>query len=71
MNPMSLDSSGERFVISIDKHYINKDFLMQLLERIRVEYLAQKIDFDEGLEQLGEQVKSDWWEQHKGQFIKE
>jgi hypothetical protein len=34
MNPITLDSSGERFLISVDKSFMDKAFLVQLLERI-------------------------------------
>lgn len=69
MNPLSLDSSGDRFVISIDKNYISKDALFQMLERIRVEQLAQKIDFQEGIEQLGEEMKDSWWERNHSRLL--
>lgn len=71
MNPVTLESSGERFILSIDKNYINKDFLMQMLERMRIEYLAQKVDFGEGLEELGEEMKAEWWQENKARFIQE
>jgi hypothetical protein len=71
MNPVTLDSSGERFLVSIDKNYINKDFLMEMLERIRIEYLAHKIDFSEEIEELGEEIKDSWWKENKNKFISE
>lgn len=69
MNPIILESSGERFVLSIDKEYIDKEYLMQMLERIRTEHLAKKIDFGKDAEQLGEDIKADWWQKNKERFI--
>lgn len=71
MDPIKLDSSGDRFIVSIDKSIMDKSFLMEMLDRIRIEYLAQQIGFDKGIEKLGEEIKADWWEANKGRFIKE
>ena len=71
MEPVTLDSSGERFIVSIDKSCMDKEILMQMLERIRLEYLARKVDFDDEIEGLGEEITSDWWKKNKGRFIDE
>ena len=69
MNPITLDSSGERFLISVDKSFMDKAFLVQLVERIRIEYLAQKINFDDELQNLGEEIKQSWWTENKDRFM--
>ncbi len=71
MSPFTFDSTGERFLISIDKNYINKGTLMLLLERFRIEHLAQKINLGEEVEELGEEIKKDWWDKNKSRFISE
>lgn len=71
MNPITVDSSGERFLISIDKSFMDKAFLVDFVERIRIEYLAQKINFDEELQELGEEIKQSWWTENKSRFIKQ
>ncbi len=70
MNPITVDSSGERFLISVDKSFMDKVFLVELVERIRIEYLAQKINFDNELQNLGEDIKQTWWTENKERFIK-
>ena len=69
MNPITVDSSGERFLISVDKSFMDKAFLVDFVERIRIEYLAQKINFDEELQELGEEIKQSWWTENKSRFI--
>ena len=71
MNPITVDSSGERFLISVDKSFMDKAFLVDFVERIRIEYLAQKINFDEELQELGEEIKQGWWTENKSRFIKQ
>ena len=43
--------------------------MLNLVEKIRLEYLAQKVDFDESIENLGEEIKDDWWQKNKSRFV--
>lgn len=69
MQVIDLQTTGDKFLISIDKHLVGKEFLLDLVERIRLEYLAQKVDFDESMESLGEEIKAEWWQKNKARFI--
>jgi len=69
MRAVTLDTSEDRFIISIDKNSINKDALLQFLENLRLEALADKVDFGEEIEDLGEEIKEDWWQSNKDRFI--
>jgi hypothetical protein len=66
---LTLQTVDNRFLISIDKTFIEQDFLIRLMNRIRIEYLAKKIDFDESIEILGEEIKSNWWEKNKNRLL--
>lgn len=68
-NGINLQSTAENFIISIDKNFMDKVFLMKLLDKIRIEYLARKIAFDESIEDLGENIKQDWWEKNKARLL--
>ena len=48
----TLQTIDDKFVITIDKNSVNKVFLLQLLEKIRLEYLAQQVNFDESIVSL-------------------
>jgi hypothetical protein len=58
-------------LISIDKAVFDKEWLLKLLENLRIEELTQKFDFDEDVEDLGEEIKADWWAKNKQRFINE
>ena len=68
-NGINLQSTAENFIISIDKNFMDKVFLMKLLDKIRIEYLARKIAFDDSIEDLGEEIKQDWWEKNKARLL--
>ena len=69
MQVIDLQTTDDKFLLTIDRTFIDKEFLMRLVENIRLEYLARKVDFDESIEDLGEEMKKDWWEKNKSKFI--
>lgn len=71
MNTIIIQNQPDRYVISIDKDAVSQDFMLDLLERLQLEQLAKKIDFDESVLALGEELNASWWQQNKSRFIKE
>lgn len=69
MQAIDFQITGDKFLISIDKNLVDKEFLISLIEKIRLEYLARKVDFDESIEDLAEEIKADWWQKNKSKFI--
>ncbi len=70
MQVIDLQITNDKFLISIDKNSVDKEFLLNLIEKIRLEYLVRKVDFDETIEDLGEEIKTDWWQKNESKFIK-
>lgn len=71
MTAIHLDTNSDKYIISIDKKALDKTWLIKLVEKLRVEELAQQFDFNEEIEEIGEQIKSDWWVKNKHRFIDE
>jgi hypothetical protein len=71
MTAIHLDTQNDKYLISVDKSVFDKEWLVKLLENLRVEELAREFDFDESIETLGEEIKSDWWIKNKKRFINE
>lgn len=69
MEAITLEKQANRFVISIEEGYINKDALTQLIERLKWEHLIEKADFDEDIVAFGEEIKANWWAQNKERFL--
>ena len=68
---ISIQNEPDRYVISIDKKSIDQDFLLDLLETIQLEQLARKIDFDDSIMDLAEEINANWWQKNKERFIQE
>lgn len=71
MQAIRLEQNEQSFFLTISKEVIDKDMLVELVERIRLEYLLKQADFDQSIEDLGEEIKADWWKANKDKFIVE
>ena len=71
MNAIDIQSQPDRYVISIDKKAVSQDFMLELLERLQLEQLASKVNLDDSILALGEEINANWWQQNKQRFIKE
>ncbi|MGI8544069.1 MAG: hypothetical protein ACR2MD_11435 [Aridibacter sp.] len=60
MQTIDLQTTNDKFLISVDKDSVDKEFLLNLIEKIRLESLIRKSDFDDSIEDLGEEIKADW-----------
>ncbi|MCK4661845.1 MAG: hypothetical protein KAT68_03185 [Bacteroidales bacterium] len=69
MKAIRFEKTDKKFLISLDKSYFDKETLLNLLERFRIEYLAKKADFDDSIIELGEQIKDKWWENNKNNYL--
>ena len=69
MNAVTLETQDDRFLISISRDYVDQEFLIKLVERIKLEHLVRRADFDESIEELGEQIKADWWLKNKDRLL--
>ncbi len=71
MEALDIKSYNETLVVTFDKSFYKDNYLNDLLTRIKTEYLIQKADFDESIEDIGEEIKHNWWKNNKSKYIKE
>lgn len=71
MEALTIKNSDESLQITFDKRFFDEQFLRETVEQMRMEYLARKADFDESIEELGDEIKRDWWQRNKSQYIQE
>lgn len=71
MTAFQVQNTPETLQLTLDKKYFNEDDLLRIMNYIKVEFLARKIDFDQDIEAFGEEIKKDWWSTNKSRFIEE
>ena len=69
MEAVEVTSLKDRLVISIDKSLVSKEYLLNLLNRLYLEDLSKKADFDEKVLEISEEIKSNWWKENKDRFL--
>ena len=69
MTGISLSSTDQHFLLTIDKNMVTKAAIERLIARIRLEYLAEQADFDASIEEVGEEMKADWWAKNKARLL--
>ena len=70
MEGLNIQSDNKQIVISISKKSFDEGYLLRLIERMNLEYLAQKADFDKAIEKVGEEIKKEWWKNNSKNFKK-
>ena len=69
MSAISFQTSNNKFLITIDKGLVDKDVILRLVENLRIEFLAQKVDIDPKVLEIGEEIKQSWWEKNKERLL--
>ncbi len=69
MQGFQVQHKEEDVIITINRKFINMNTLENILERLRVDYLAQQVDFDKNILTLGDEIKREWWEQNGKEFL--
>ncbi len=57
MEAISINTTSEKFVISLDKGLFQADYVLNLVEKLRMEHLAQSVNFGKDIEDIGIEIK--------------
>lgn len=71
MTTFQIQHTAETVQVVFDKKHFSEEELLKILNFLRLEFLAKKIDFNEDIEALGNEIKHDWWLKNKNRFIKD
>lgn len=69
MDPIQVRSTNGEVTIKVDKSRIDLDIILEFLDRLRVEFLAKKIDFDKEILKISDEIKENWWSRNKARFL--
>lgn len=69
MSKITLETTANKYLISIDRTLMDKSTFRAFFERLRIEFLADKMNTDESdLMNLSEEIKANWWMQNQVQI---
>ena len=69
MSEIQWKAIDDKYVITLNKSAIDKSEFLEILQWLRLRYLLKKAQFEESVEELGEEILSEWWEKNKHRFI--
>lgn len=70
MEAITLKSTKQQLVITIDKKAVGQDYILQLMNLLEIERLVHKLHFEEKkLLPLGEEIVQSWWENNKVRLL--
>lgn len=69
MEVFEIEAKKNKLIITIDKSSVDSIFFSNLLKRLRTEQLIKKAAFDEGILDLSQKIKKDWWVKNKKDYL--
>jgi hypothetical protein len=66
----SIQSVDDQIVITIDRSFMSIESFNWLFERMRIEQLLKKANFRDEIVDLGTEMKRDWWQKNREQYLK-
>ena len=69
MENFSIQSVGNRAVITVDLSFMNIESLNRFFERHRAEQLIQKANFSDELAEIGAEIKENWWQKNREAYL--
>lgn len=69
MTAVNINHSKDNITFSVDRKNFTEETFMELIKLARAEYLIEKASFEQNVEELGETIKEDWWNEHKNDIL--
>lgn len=69
MEAFVVSRTGDKIQVTLDARHFKEGAVAQLLNRLYIEYLAERVNLGEDIEALGEEIKRDWWKQNKERIL--
>jgi hypothetical protein len=70
MTGIQISQTTDSTVINIPNSSVPPEAIIALLHRLRFQELIIKGDFDESIDDIGEDIKAEWWAKNKEKFLR-
>jgi len=69
MEAFQIARRKDNIQVTIGTKDVDSDTLMEVLKRIQIEFLAQRVNFDDSILELAKEINSDWWHKNKNRLL--
>ena len=70
MEAIEIKKEKGRYIFSIDENQMDKLSLEKILNRIWIQHIVEKAQFDESILEMDKEMKADWWQKNKAEILK-
>ena len=70
MENLVIENTKSQIILKLNKKGFDKSFLISLLKRLQIEYLAEKSEIKSDILNVAEQINQDWWDKNEEKFLK-
>lgn len=71
MQNIQIENKKNKIILTINKKEMDQDYLIRLIKRLETEDLVYKSGMNEQSLQIAEDIKQDWWNKNKNDFLKD
>lgn len=71
MQNIQIENRKNKIILTINKKEMDQDYLIRLIKRLETEDLAYKSGINEQSLQIAEDIKQEWWNENKSDFLKD
>lgn len=68
MQAISIRSEQDQYIINIDKKLFDTETIIRMVEWLRLEGLASRMNTGDEILEIDEDIKKDWWERNRDRF---
>ena len=71
MAGLNIQTENDQIIIQLSKDCFDENYILNLLERINIEYLAKKANFNDKVFDVAKEINEKWWMENKDAFLKD
>lgn len=68
MEAIKIDTTEDKFIITIDKESVDAEFITRIVKLYKINQLASKGNLKKDILKIAEEIDSEWWEKNSESF---
>jgi hypothetical protein len=71
MRNLNIDTKGDSIVLTLNRKGFDRDYIISLVRRLKLEELAKRSGFTEDVKDIADELDKGWWDDNGEQFLKD
>lgn len=70
MENLTVENKKHQIILKLNKKGFDKNFVISLIKRIKLEYLSYESEIDSDILKVAEEINQEWWDKNEKTFLK-